>query len=163
MRTGSRAYSASHCDGCQAKFSICHALDFKKGSLVTARHNNLCDGVADLAGKALTPSHVCNEPLIYSGCSMKRTKATPSGDRQNYNHAVALPSKVTEHKGDLQIRDLWQQGTNSVHNMQVVNTDAQSHRNTDPERCLQEAERGKKWVYLESCIHKYRHFSPFVA
>ena len=45
----------THCDGCQAKFSISHTLDCKKGGLVTARHNELCDRVADLADKAFTP------------------------------------------------------------------------------------------------------------
>ena len=52
-------------DGCNARFSICHALDCKRGGLVTARHNELRDGVTDLAGKAFTPSHVRNNPLIY--------------------------------------------------------------------------------------------------
>ena len=34
---------STHCDGCQAKFSISHALDCKNGGLVIARHNDLCD------------------------------------------------------------------------------------------------------------------------
>ena len=42
-------------DGCQAKFSISHVLDCKKGNLLTARRNKLCDGVADLDGKDFTP------------------------------------------------------------------------------------------------------------
>ena len=46
----------THCDGCQAKLSISLALDCKKGVLITAHHNELRDGVADLAGKAFTPS-----------------------------------------------------------------------------------------------------------
>ena len=50
--------------GCETRCSISHALDCKKGGLVTARHNKLSDGVADLAGKAFTPSHVCDDPLI---------------------------------------------------------------------------------------------------
>ena len=54
----------THCDGCQAKLLISHALDCKKGGLVTSRHNKLRDGVSDLAGKAFTPSHVHNNPLI---------------------------------------------------------------------------------------------------
>ena len=54
----------TYCDGCQAKFSISHAFECKKGGLVTACHNELCDGVADLAGKAFTPFHVRDEPLI---------------------------------------------------------------------------------------------------
>ena len=56
-----------YCDRCEERFSISHALDCKKGGLVTARHNELRDGVVDLAGKAFTPSHVRDNPLIYSG------------------------------------------------------------------------------------------------
>ena len=69
----------THCDGCQAKFSISHALDCKNGGLVMACHSKIRHGVADLAGKAFTPSHVCNEPFIYSGRAVNRTKATPAG------------------------------------------------------------------------------------
>ena len=54
-----------YCDGCEAWFTISHALDCKKGGLVTTRHNDLHDGVANLAGKAFTPSHVRDDPLIY--------------------------------------------------------------------------------------------------
>ena len=38
----------THCDGCQAKLSISHPLHCKNGGLVTARHNDLRDWVADL-------------------------------------------------------------------------------------------------------------------
>ena len=78
-------------------------------------------------------------------------------------YPVVQPPEVTEHKGDLLIRDLWKQGTDSVNNMRVVNTDAPTHRTKDPVRCLHEAERGGKWVYLEACLQQRRHFSPFVA
>ena len=57
-------YLPTYCDKFQAKFLISHALDCKKGSLVTARHNELRDRVADLARKAFTPSHVRDDPLI---------------------------------------------------------------------------------------------------
>ena len=72
-------YLPKYCDGCEARFSISRALDYKKGSLVTARHNEIRDGVADPAGKAFTPSHVCNNPLIYSCHAMSRMKPTPNG------------------------------------------------------------------------------------
>ena len=51
----------------------------------------------------------------------------------------------------------------SVHNMRVVNTDAKSHSVKTPEKCLQEAVKGKNWMYLEACLQQRRHFSPFVA
>ena len=47
-----------------------------------ARHNELRDGVSDLTGKAYTPSHVRDNPLIYSGRAVKRTKATPAGSNK---------------------------------------------------------------------------------
>ena len=68
----------TYCDRCQANFLISHALDCEKGGLITARHNNLHDRVADLAGKAFTSSHVRNNPLIYSGRAVKRTKSAPA-------------------------------------------------------------------------------------
>ena len=94
---------------------------------------------------------------------MKRTKATPAGAGGNNDQSGAPPPEVMEQKGELLIRDLWQNRTDSVHDMRVVNTDAKSHRTKDPERCLQEAERGKKQMYLEACLQQSRRFSPFVA
>ena len=99
-------YLPTHFNGCQAKFSISHAIDCKKGGLVTERHNKLHDGVVDLAGKAFTPSYVRDDPLVYSGRTVKRTKATPAGAGVNPNHAVVQPPEVTEQKGNLLICDL---------------------------------------------------------
>ena len=128
-----------------------------------ARHDELRDRVAYLAGKAFTPSHVRNDPLIYSGRSVKRTKATPAGAGGKTNHAVVQPPEVTEQKGNLLIRELWQQGIDSVHNMWFVNTDAPMHRGKDPARCPHKAERGENRIYLEACLQQHRHVSPFVA
>ena len=68
----------ANCGGCQEIFFISHALEYKKGGLITAHHNELRDGVADLDDKAFTPSHVRDDPLIYSDRAEKRTKAAPA-------------------------------------------------------------------------------------
>ena len=47
--------------------------------------------------------------------------------------------------------------------MSVVNTDAKSHMIKAPKKCLHEAEREKKRMYLEACLQQCRNFSPFVA
>ena len=47
--------------------------------------------------------------------------------------------------------------------MRVVNTDTVSYVCPSSEKCLQEAKRGKEKMYLEACLQKRRHFSPFVA
>ena len=80
---------------------------------------------------------------------MSRTKPNPAGSKITSppDAATAAP-EVTEQKSDLLIRDLWQQGTDSVHDMRVVNTDALLYVHRSPEKCVQEAERGKKEMYL---------------
>ena len=44
-----------------------------------------------------------------------------------------------------------------------MNTDSLLYVRKSPEKCLQEAERGKKKMYLEACLQQRRHFSPFVS
>ena len=68
-----------------------------------------------------------------------------------------------EQEGDLLIWDLFNNETDSVHDMGVVNTDAKSYWEKSPKICLEEAERGKKKMYLEACLQQHRHFSPLVA
>ena len=125
-----------YCDGCNTRFSICQALDYKRGGLVMARHNELRDGVAYLAGKAFTPSHVRNDSLIYQGCAVRRTKAKPAGP-SGITDTEDTPTDSTDQKGDLLLRDLWQNGTDSVHNMHVVHTDAKSYWEKPPKKCLE--------------------------
>ena len=68
-----------HCNECGMEFKICHALDFQKGGLITARHNGICDGVFDLASKSFTPTHLCDDPNIYTGRTMSGRKDKVKG------------------------------------------------------------------------------------
>ena len=79
---------------------------------------------------------------------MKRPKTTPTGDSGSTDRDGASAPEATEQKGDLLIRDLWKNGTDSVHDMHVLNTDTKSHSVETPEKCLEEAERRKKNMYL---------------
>ena len=45
------------------------------GGLVTVSHNKIGDQVTDLTGKAFTPTHMRDDPLIFSGYVVKRPKA----------------------------------------------------------------------------------------
>ena len=58
------------------------------------------------------------------------------------------------------ICDLWHNGTNSVHDMRVVNTDAKSYLTKTLERCLQDAAKAKK-MSLEACFQKRQQVLPF--
>ena len=60
------------CDGCNSALLIFHSLYCKKGGLVTLRQNELCDGVAYMAGKYFTSMHVRNDSLIFAGRAIQR-------------------------------------------------------------------------------------------
>ena len=115
-----------------------------------------------LARRAFTRTHVRNDPLIYQGCAVTRKKSQPAGPGGSTAPGTSPPGD-SEQKGDLLIRDLWDNGTDSIHDMRVVNTDAKSYWGRTQEKCLEEADRGKKKMYLEACLQQPRHFSPFVA
>ena len=103
-----------------------------------------------------------DDPLIYSGRAVSRKKPTPAGSTEpKPTRETPAAPEVTKQKVDLLIRDFWQQGTDIVHDMRVVNTDALSYLEKASEKCLHEAEKGKKNMYLEACLQQRRHFSPF--
>ena len=54
---------------------------------------------------------------------MTRPKAKPAGTIGSKDQYGAPPPDAMEHKGDLLTRDLWQNRTDSVHDMRVMNTD----------------------------------------
>ena len=47
--------------------------------------------------------------------------------------------------------------------MIIVKTDAKSHLSKTPKKCLQEAERVKKKIFLEVCLQQHQHFSTFAT
>ena len=77
-----------HCDGCGEQFSFQHALDCKKGGLVTQRHNEVRDALGDLA--AIVYKDVVREPIV-----------------QEADDASGRPALIA----DLSIRGVWQPQT----------------------------------------------------
>ena len=55
----------SSCDGCGSAFNLSHALDCRKGGLVTQRHNKVQNALGDLA--ALAYKDVICEPVVCEG------------------------------------------------------------------------------------------------
>ena len=53
----------ANCDGCGAATSLEHALDCKKGGLVTQRHNEVRDVIGNLA--SLVYKEVVKEPIVH--------------------------------------------------------------------------------------------------
>ena len=65
-----------------------------------------------------------DDPLIFAGWAVKRPEENPARTTGTTVPDNATPLEDMEHKGDLLICYLWQNGTESVHNMRVMKTDA---------------------------------------
>ena len=92
---------SANCDGCGAATSLEHALDCKKGGLVTQRHNEVRDVIGDLASV-----EVVKEPVV-----------------QEANDTEGVPSLIA----DLSIRGVWQPQTMALFDVCATDTDAPSH------------------------------------
>ena len=51
------------CDGCGESFTLSHALDCRRGGLVTQCHNEVRDALGDIA--ALAFKEVIREPVVH--------------------------------------------------------------------------------------------------
>ena len=150
----------SQCDGCNAVFSIRHALECKKGGLVIIRHNEIRDELVDLASKAFSPSAVRDEPKIHS--SRANEQETPEG-RQDQPVKRLFRNDRNEDRGDVLIRGLWSKGTDCILDVRMTDLDAKSNKSRNPDKVLAAHEREKKKKYLEPCLEQQRHFSPYVV
>ena len=124
-----------HCAGCGVAFSIFHTIDCNMVGLITVHHNDLRDGVSDLAGKDFTPTHVRDDPKIFTGRAVcgGKAKAKVKGKRE-------LSPDKEEEKGGFLNQYLWTQEPDSIHYMCVLNTDAVSYQSKKPQNCLEIAE-----------------------
>ncbi len=144
------------CDGCDARFSLQHALGCKKGGLVIFRHNEIRDELIHLAGKAFTPSAVRDEPLI-------RGRSTEKVDECPVRQTSANQPAKEDDRGDILLRGFWARGTECIVDVRVTDTDAASYRARDPAAILKSQEKEKKRKYLAACLEQRRHFTPFVV
>ena len=140
-----------HCNNCGVAFSICHALDRKKDGLIMAHQNELSDGVANLEGKAFTPTHVHDDSKIFTGCYLRGGKTKGKTTKKGKE---APPLEEGDEKEDLMIQDIWTQGTDSIHDMRVLNNDAVSYQYKTPEKFLETSECEKKNKYLNTCLNE---------
>ena len=106
------------CDGCGGDFSLTHALDCRKGGLVTQHHNEIRDALGDLA--ALGYREVVREPIVCDGD----------------NDSPALIA-------DLGVRGVWIPQGEALFDVRVVDTDAASYVNCSVSAVLASAEEEK--------------------
>ena len=128
------------CDGCNAEFSVSHGLHCARGGIIVQRHNEVLSAICTLAAKAMTPSSVGCEPLI---------DPTASADNNN--------------RGDIIIREFFENGTDCIIDVSVHDLDSSSYANMDSAKALQQKEKQKKQKHSAACAAQRRHFVPFTA
>jgi hypothetical protein len=133
-----------NCDGCNAPFTIDHALTCNKGGLVIIRHNKLRDELASIAAAAFTPSQVTTEPLIY-----------PAQTPQDTRHS--------QERGDILIRGFFDRARDCVIDVTISDLDAPSYSNKKAKAALKTREQAKKNRYQRPCESHRRDFVPFAV
>ena len=151
------------CDGCGKTFSVSHGLQCKKGGLIFWRHEEVKNELAYLAGRAMAPSAVRNEPLIYVGAPRTGTSSSSDSTEGSAPNPDQTDGDLKDLRGDLLIRGAWAPGTDLIIDTRVVDTDSKSYITRDPSQVLKQHEREKKNKYLKPCIDQRRHFTPFVV
>jgi hypothetical protein len=139
-----------HCNGCDQKCMVSHALSSKKGGLVLLRHNDVAAEWDSLCSSALTPSAVSHEPLIFSGRDAKGAQGT----------AAVTPSP--DLRGDVAVHGFWRRGMTAIFDVRVTDTDAPSNRGMDLTKILKKHEKEKQAKHLAHCLARRRHFTPLV-
>jgi hypothetical protein len=104
----------SICNSCPAPFSVVHALDCKKGGLVTLSHNDLCNEIADIAALAYTPTAVQIEPPLFTAILNTLQPGQPI-DQSTVAPAPAPPTAApTNNGGDIAICGLFECGSTAI-------------------------------------------------
>ena len=127
----------ARCDRCGEDFSLAHALDRRKGGLVTQYHNEIRDALGDFA--ALGYREVVREPLV--------------SDRDDSSSALIA---------DLGVRGVWTPQAEALFDVRVTDMDASSYVNRSVAAVLASAEEEKKHKYLSAAESWRTSFTPFV-
>ena len=134
----------THCDGCGKKSSLDHLLTCKTGGLIHQAHDELRNEIATIARQAYVPSAVQIEPPIQ-------------------NNSDSTQENYSQERGDIGIRGFWAKQFDCIMDIRITYPEANSNRNSTLEKILERQEKEKKKKYLQPCLERRRHFTPFVA
>ena len=128
------------CDGCGEEFNLCHALNCKKGGLVSARHNEMRDLNCDLCSLA-GMTQIISEPVIQEG---------------NDKELKGL-------RADWSVRGFWDSQRTALFDTCIFNADANSYKNQSLEALFDQKKRTKKDKYSKAAAERRASFTPFIA
>jgi hypothetical protein len=117
------------------------------GGLILQRHNYIASEWSHLCQQASL--NTSDEPLIHASQDVRAA---------GQNTTQILP----ELRGDIAVNDFWRKGTQTIFDVRVTDTDAQSQRNIPPDRVLLRHEKDKKNKYNQACQERRKHFTPLV-
>jgi hypothetical protein len=137
-----------HCDGCNAPFTVEHALSCAQGGLVVRRHDAVKHEWHHLCSQALTAASVTDEPLIHSGRLSR-----------NEGEQGQVPPQS---RGDVAAHGFWDKDTTAIFDVLITDTDASSHLDRTPAKVLLRGEQLKKNKHEAACLERRRHFTPLV-
>jgi hypothetical protein len=119
-------------------------------------HNKIQDELVPMAGKALTPPAVRDEPLIRPCHNVEKNNTCPA------TQTNTKPASE-DNRGDILLCGFWACGTDCSVDIRVTDTDAKLYRHRDPAKVIATQEKEKKRKYLKPCPKQQRHFTPFVC
>eukprot|EP00980_Cylindrotheca_fusiformis_P022782 scaffold9753_cov73-Cylindrotheca_fusiformis.AAC.1 len=151
IRYGFPLQLPSSCDGCGGNFTLHHALSCNSGGLIIQRHDEVKRELIQLAQRVNPPSAVRDEPFIHA-VSMPKANSTDGPSD------AALSAR-----GDILIRNMFSNGSETIIDVSLVHVDAQSHLSAEPLNVLRTREKTKKKKYLKACLQQHRSFVPFVV
>ena len=139
----------SHCDGCDTKFSITHALGCKVGGLIHSRHDERRrDSLGFLACAGFQPSNIHNEPHI-NPC--RDNGGTDDSSRLTESQ-TGVQCELNGDRGDLLIRGFWERNTDCIIDVRICDVNQASYLTRKPASIVKCAENAKKKQYLNECL-----------
>ncbi|KAL7463415.1 hypothetical protein ACHAXS_003796, partial [Conticribra weissflogii] len=152
-------YLPKTCDGCDKPFTVTHALNCRKGGLISLRHSEIANEWAHLCAIALGTESIINEPSIFLGKSNNPDNpSTPPFDQ------IHSPTHFAEAnaRGDKGVIGFWQHQRITIFDAQIVNTDSPSYSSKEPQQILNQSESNKKNKYEDACHQRRRDFTPII-
>ena len=130
----------SACDGCGENFDLNHALNCKKGGLVTARHNEARDLNCDLCALAGL-AQVTSEPILQE----------------------SMGDDTKGLRADWSVRGFWEHQRVALFDICILNADAKSLQNQSLKSIFNTRKQIKKDKYCAAAESRRATFTPIIA
>jgi hypothetical protein len=149
-----------HCDGCNSKMSVEHAMLCHTGGLVIVRHDVLRDQWHNLCATAMMHGWCTRKPNIFMRVARRVQKAAEMTSDSS-THFPQLPA-VTKDQGDVSCFGFWGTGRDTIFDMRITDTDTNSYKTLAVTKVFSQQEKEKKSKYLQSCLEMQKDFTPMV-